>query len=111
MALLDIAPPTKEEIIDSFILKMKTDFNTLLQSMIFVWNTNMDRVWDNNQFTPEEFFARLGPDAVSACILSELLKGTVNAAAPGILTKEPTHNIIPNQDGTVTLTEKEESPP
>ena len=62
-------------------------------------------IWNNPNFSPMQIIEEFGTDAVALFQVSEGIQGLLKIVDPSYVPLTPTgYTIVPNQDGTVTIT-------
>jgi hypothetical protein len=102
----EVTPLTTEEAKTAELFLVKTTINTLLIAFSKNFTTVFESIWANkNGLTPQECFDALGTDAATLLYLAGSLQNAVNTLAPGTIniTTPEGFQLVPNQDGTVTV--------
>jgi hypothetical protein len=105
MALL---PNFADHTIDDEITLIRRMNYDLYQAIKNIHELIFNLVWKNkNKFTPEQIMEKIGTDAVAMFEVSSAIQSLLLQVNPSYVPLLPTKNVTMNEDGTVTLSDKE----
>jgi hypothetical protein len=86
---------------------VKSVMNNLIRTAYESFATVYPSIWENvDGLTPQQCWDVIGTDAVQFLMISQTLQGLVNTLLPGTMNFNLPEGwvLIPNQDGSVTVT-------
>lgn len=106
------ATPNNTNNVADAISRIKNANTTLYKNIITQHSIIFNLIWNNARFTPKEILDGFGNDAIALFMLSEQLQQMAKSADPNytVLLPPSKYIIQPNEDGTVTITDKNDLP-
>lgn len=103
MSIFETKEITKAQKITEAKNRLATDMDMLLKRMVGTLERGMEQVWNPEGFTTEELMASYGTDALQLFQVAGGLKQLIATIRPDIELPETPREVIPNDDGTVTI--------